>query len=70
MKTSPKPTLELRIRKLTNTQPRLLEVKQTNNLIREVWKLYGDDVSAPNIFRIAGALRTEKRLGVDNTPKI
>lgn len=64
MKTK-KSTEEL-VRTIVEERPDLIEIKRTNDLIREIWKRKSPNISAMNIYKIAGILRTERRLKMNN----
>lgn len=48
--------LELAVRDLFINNPNLVSLKETNSLVREVWRLYGD-YSCESITRCARKLR-------------
>ena len=59
-----KNTIEAKVRTVIKRNPRLIGSENTNDLIREIWATYGDDISAIRIYKIAGMLRTEKKLNI------
>jgi len=63
-KTRYETSTEFRVRSLVANNPELLKKENINNLIRTVWEHYGDHISAINIFKTSGTLRTEQRLGI------
>ena len=54
-------TLEARIRRLVLDNPSLLKVSRSDDLINIVRRMYGENISAENIFKTAGILRTERK---------
>ncbi len=59
-----KNTIEAKVRSVVKKKPELVKTENTNDLIRAVWKAYGDDINAIRIRKTAGILRTEIKLGI------